>query len=164
MPRKKSHDHQHKSNRNSLSEMPKYNEERVLKNRQAAQASRDRKKQQFEFLVRENQRLQEQNQALEARLAALESTNQTLLACLTPIHMPSPPMDSLFDFTTPLPAQPVLLSKFPTDPTEEGNKAAAQGVELESLFPEAHCFQTEATQATLCWEDLLDCKFQGIST
>jgi Basic region leucine zipper len=48
-------------------------EERAVRNRRAAQESRDRKKQAFDILEKDNARLRAENQLLKERLASLES-------------------------------------------------------------------------------------------
>jgi hypothetical protein len=55
-------------------------QERTLRNRRAAQESRDRKKRQFESLEEENKRLQEENAKMKARIEQLESQQFQLVS------------------------------------------------------------------------------------
>jgi len=57
--------------------------ERTMRNRRAAQESRDRKKRQFEVLEEENKRLQEENQQMKRRIELLER-QQHLFSITTP--------------------------------------------------------------------------------
>lgn len=55
-------------------------QERTMRNRRAAQESRDRKKRQFESLEEENKRLQEENAKMKARIEQLESQQFQLVS------------------------------------------------------------------------------------
>jgi hypothetical protein len=57
--------------------------ERTMRNRRAAQESRDRKKRQFEVLEEENKRLLEENQQMKRRIELLEQRHQ-LFTITTP--------------------------------------------------------------------------------
>ena len=55
-----------------------------MRNRRAAQESRDRKKRQFELLEEENRRLQEENQRMKRRIEQLESQQIQLQLPMSP--------------------------------------------------------------------------------
>jgi len=58
--------------------------ERTMRNRRAAQESRDRKKRQFEVLEEENKRLQEENRQMKQRIEQLEQQQQQQQQRFTP--------------------------------------------------------------------------------
>jgi Basic region leucine zipper len=68
-------------------------QERTMRNRRAAQESRDRKKRQFEALEEENQRLLEENRRMKQRIEQLESQESFSLPFGQ--MLPTPPLDTV---------------------------------------------------------------------
>jgi hypothetical protein len=97
--------------------------ERIMRNRRAAQESRDRKKRQFEALEEENRHLQEEREQLKQRIDRLESRLQQFESdqpfdSLLPTYetlIKSPP--SPFSETTPLEDSDIIKSEVFSPPS-----------------------------------------------
>lgn len=86
---------------------------RAIKNRESAQASRDRKRRYFELLEENNKLLKAQNEDLKSRLALVEEQNKAITEKLNSLlQMPQTPLS----LSASSPCQPVQSNEESLDP------------------------------------------------